>query len=57
MENKYSYFKRHSEECENLFRTFELNYIEVKKEIDNYNEFRENSKNHLRRLILQIFQI
>ena len=45
MKNKYSYFWSHSEICENLFRTLEINYAEVKKEIDNYDYYRENLKN------------
>ena len=35
MEIKYSYFGTHTEECENLDRTLEINYAEVKKEIEN----------------------
>ena len=44
MENKYCFYGNHSEECENMIRNLEINYAEVKKELDNYDEFRGNLK-------------
>ena len=33
-DNKYSYFGKHSEECEKTFNTQVINYAEIKEEID-----------------------
>ena len=55
MQNKYSISGNHSEECENLNRTLEINYAEVKQELDSYDEFRENLKDYLKRFPITNF--
>ena len=56
MENKYCFYGTHSEECENMLKTLELNYAEVKKELDNFDEFRGNLKDYLRLFPITNFQ-
>ena len=55
IQNKYSISGNHSKECENLNRTLEINYAEVKKELDSYDEFRENLKDYLKRFPITNF--
>ena len=40
----------------NMIRTLELNYAKVKKELDNYDEFRGNLKDYLKRFPITNFQ-
>ena len=54
-QNKYSISGNHSEECENLNRTLEINYADVKKELDSYDEFMENLKDYLKRFPITNF--
>ena len=54
-ENKYSFFGKHSEECENLINSLSINYTEVKEEINNYEKFREALKNFLKQYPITTF--
>ena len=42
--DQYSLLEKHSKECEDLIKEFPINYLEIKEEINNYQNFTNSLK-------------